>query len=85
MTKKNSAQRKIIQALKSAPLSREDLIHIIQSSGKWAVWRKGASRASKVYASKEAALEGARAIAKGRIILIHNKDGTIQSIKRATS
>lgn len=82
MAKKNSPQKKIVKALKSPrpPLGKR--IHVISSGGKWVVRKHGASRASKVYASKKEALERARSIGKDSTIVVHNKDGSVDSMER---
>lgn len=61
-------------------------VHVISRKDGWAVKRESASRASKVYRTKESAKEGARKISpKGYDIVIHKKDGTIEKWEKAKS
>lgn len=50
--------------------------------GGWKIKRQGGSKASKLFDTKEKALEGGRKIAKSEQpsqLIIHKKDGTIQT------
>lgn len=58
-------------------------IHVISRNGEWAVKSEGASRASKVYKTKDAAVSGATESSKGRDIVIHKRDGSIDKWKKS--
>jgi len=53
-------------------------IHIISRGKKWAVKKKGAKRASKLYDTAGEATWHAINMGKENIIFVHRKDGTIQ-------
>ncbi len=59
--------------------SKERRVHVIKRKDRWAVRKHGASRASKIYHSKEEAVRGAQKLkGKGYDLVIHKKDGSIQ-------
>jgi hypothetical protein len=54
-------------------------VHIIKREDGWAIKKMGASRASRVYGSKEEAVRGGQALRRsGHDLVIHNSDGSIQ-------
>ncbi|MHB9140370.1 MAG: DUF2188 domain-containing protein [Paludibacter sp.] len=58
--------------------------HVVKRSSGWAVKTEGASRASRVYVSKEAAIRGAQKYSTtGSDIVIHKGDGTIQKWEKS--
>lgn len=58
-------------------------VHVISKRDGWAVKKEGAARASKIYETKESAIAGAEKVAKKSYdVVIHKKDGTIQSWKK---
>lgn len=59
-------------------------VHIIASGDKWAVKMAGASRATKIYDTKEEALKRAKSIVKhgnAEVIVNHRDDGSFTIIK----
>ena len=58
-------------------------IHVISRNGGWAVKSEGATRASRVYKTKDAAVKGATKSSKGRDIVIHKRDGSIDEWKKS--
>jgi hypothetical protein len=61
-------------------------VHIISRSGHWAVKKEGASRAVKVYQTKEDAILGSYPyLQMGYDLVIHRKDGSVEQFKRAES
>jgi hypothetical protein len=52
-------------------------VHVISRNGGWAVKKEGNSRASKIYRTKDAAVNGARSSSKGSDVVVHKKDGSI--------
>lgn len=58
-------------------------IHVISRNGGWAVKSEGASRASRVYKTKDAAVSGATKSSRGRDIVIHKRDGSIDKWKKS--
>ena len=59
-------------------------VHIISRKQDWAVKKEGASRASKIYSSKDIAINSSEKLRNtGHDLIIHKKDGTIQDWKKA--
>ncbi len=59
-----------------------DRMHIIKRDTGWAVKREGASKASKVYDTKEEAVKGTDSFSKsGHDVIIHKRDGSIEKWK----
>lgn len=63
---------------KKATNSKGKKIHVISRNGGWAVKTEGASRASKIYSTQAAAVNGAKKSSKGRDVVVHKKDGSIR-------
>jgi hypothetical protein len=60
-------------------------LHIIAKNSQWMVKKEGAIRATKIYKVKKEAIHGAISAAKKgglKEIIIHKKDGTIESVKK---
>jgi uncharacterized protein YdaT len=59
--------------------TRNKRVHVIKRDKGWAVKKQGASRASRIYKSKDEAVEKAQKFKKsGHDLVIHKKDGSIQ-------
>jgi hypothetical protein len=59
-------------------------VHVIKRDEGWAVKKQGTSRASRIYKSKEDAVEGAQKFKKsGHDLVIHKKDGSIQKWEKS--
>ncbi len=55
--------------------------HIVPSkNGKWAVWKNGALRASRVFSSKKEAIGHGKKLSKKEhtILYVHRSDGVVQ-------
>jgi hypothetical protein len=54
--------------------------HVVPSRGGWAVFRSGASRASRVFETRYAAVTYARGLARkeGSVLYVHDRDGTVR-------
>jgi hypothetical protein len=63
---------------KKSTSSKNGRIHVISRSGGWAVKKEGNTKASKIYSTKDAAVKGASKSSKGRDIIVHKKDGSIE-------
>jgi len=68
---------------KRSASSTNKRIHVISRKGGWAVKKEGNIKASKVYSTKAAAVKGAKKTSKGHYVVIHKKDGSIESIEPA--
>ena len=84
MGTKSSVKGKPKMAKKSASSSNKR-IHVISRDGGWAVKKEGNLKASKDYSTKAAAIKGAKRSSKGHYVVIHNKDGSIESIETTES
>ena len=76
---KNSSTSRTFNEIKRGIMAKEKTalrLHIIKRGERWAVKSEGASKASKIYATKEQAASSARK--SGKIVIVHKKDGTIQ-------
>ena len=54
-------------------------LHVVPREGRWSVLRAGASRASRVFTSRDEAIDAARARARSEEgeLYIHGRDGRI--------
>lgn len=68
-------------AKKAANQSKK--IHVISRNGAWAVKSEGATRASRIYKTKDAAVKGATKSSNGRDVVIHKRDGSIDKWKKS--
>ena len=60
-------------------------LHVIARDNEWIVKKEGSQRAQKVYKYKKEAVAGALVTVKkgsARAVVVHKKDGTIESWKR---
>jgi hypothetical protein len=65
--------------------NKTERTHIVKRDKGWAVKKEGSQRATKVYTTKEKAIEGAeKSLHSGIEIIIHKKDGSIQKWKKAS-
>jgi hypothetical protein len=55
--------------------------HVVPNGEKWSVWRSGASRATKTFATQNEAIDRAREIARNQAteLFVHGRDGRIRS------
>jgi hypothetical protein len=59
-------------------------VHIIKRDHDWAVKKEGDMKASRIYASKEDALQYARTYRiKGHDIVVHHTDGSVEKWEKA--
>jgi len=59
-------------------------IHVISRGNRWALIKKGAIRAIKLYLDKEEAiLAGKKYLAKGYDLFVHRRDGMVDLWKKA--
>ncbi len=72
----------VASRLENAALHNSERIHIISQTGRWAVWKEGAKRASKIFDTREEAIAAARKLqsTKEHTIVVHNIDGSIRKV-----
>jgi len=71
------------QMVKKPASSKSKKIHVISRDGGWAVKSEGATRASRIYKTKDAAVSGATKSSRCRDIVIHKRDGSIDKWKKS--
>lgn len=63
---------------------KADRAHIVKRETGWAVKKEGASRAVKLYSTKDEAVKGAQKLKKsGSDLVIHKKDGSIEKWEKS--
>ncbi|UMY65966.1 MULTISPECIES: DUF2188 domain-containing protein [unclassified Flavobacterium] len=77
--RKKTPAAKLTESFKKAVTSNSKRVHVVPSKDGWAVKKEGAVRASVVSPTKAAAVKAANNIKSAERIVIHKKDGTIQS------
>ena len=78
----------VAHRLEQAARQNSGRIHIISQSGRWAVWKEGADRATRVYDTRREAVQAARELQKAdpsKVIVVHNTDASIQKVLRKTN
>ena len=74
---------KAVQSKMSKCTSVENRVHVLTHKNGWAIKREGASKASKVFHTKEAAVNNAVRLKSARNVIVHKKNGAIASWKKA--
>ncbi len=75
--KKNNV--KMTESFRQAGSTNSGRVHVVPSKNGWAVKKEGAIRALVVTDTIEAAVKAAKNVKTAARIVIHKKDGTIQS------
>lgn len=70
---------KLTESFRKAASSNSGRVHVVPTQNGWAVKKEGATRASSVSPTKAEALKAAHSIKSADKIVVHKKDGTIQS------
>ena len=60
----------------------ENRVHVLTNKNGWAIKREGASKASKVFHTKEAAVNRAIRLRSARNVIVHNKNGAIANWRK---
>ena len=71
--------RKLAERFSKAASTNSKRVHVIPSKDGWSVKKEGATRSSAVRSSKVGAIKAAKSLKSVERIIIHKKDGTIQS------
>jgi len=79
MAKARKSTSKMINSFRQAAATNSGRVHVVPSKDGWAVKKEGAVRASAVTSTKAGALKAANSIKSVARIVVHKKDGTIQS------
>lgn len=72
-------EKKLIEKFSKAASSNSGRVHVVPSKDGWAVKKEGAKRASAVKSTKESAVKTAIKLKSTISVIIHKKDGTIQT------
>ena len=81
MTKKTS-KSDLAGKFSKAASSNSNRVHVVPSKDGWSVKKEGAKRSTAVKSTKEAAIKAAKNVKSAVRIVVHKKDGTIQSNKK---
>jgi hypothetical protein len=74
-----TVKTKLSSKFKKAASTNSGRVHVVPSRGAWSVKKEGSSRSYVVRPTKESALIAARKMKSVESIIVHEKDGTIQS------
>lgn len=78
MTQKPS-KGKLTRKFSKAASTNSGRVHVVPSKSGWSVKKEGAKRSTAVRKTKEGAMKVARDLKPATRIIVHKKDGTIQS------
>ncbi len=76
---RKSIGKKMTDSFRQAAASNSGRVHVVPSKDGWAVKKEGAVRASVLSSTKAGAVKAANNIKSVDRIVVHKKDGTIQS------
>jgi Uncharacterized protein conserved in bacteria (DUF2188) len=76
---KNLKQARLAEKFSKAAATNNRRVHIVESKDGWSVKKEGAKRATVVMSTKEAAVKAAKNVKSALRIVVHKKDGTIQT------
>ena len=79
---KNRSKNILIRKFTKAASTNSNRVHVVPSKDGWSVKKEGAKRSTAVRPTKEGALKAARNVKSAERIVVHKKDGTIQSNKK---
>ena len=74
-----SEQSRIVEKFRKAASTNSGRVHIVPSKDGWSVKKEGAKRASSVQTTKASAVKVASSLKSAERLIIHRKDGTIQT------
>lgn len=76
---KKARKSNLTQKFSKAASTNSGRIHVVPSKDGWSVKKEGAKRSTVVKSTKEGAIKAAKSVKSVDRIVIHKKDGTIQS------
>jgi len=79
MAKARKSGGKMTDSFRQAAATNSGRVHVVPSKDGWAVKKEGAVRASVLSSTKAGAVKAANNIKSADRIVVHKKDGTIQS------
>jgi hypothetical protein len=71
--------KKLTEKFREAAASNSKRVHVVPSEGAWAVKKEGSKRAAAVKKTKAAAVIAANSMKSAERVIVHKKDGTIQT------
>lgn len=74
-----NVKKNLTDKFKTAATNNSGRVHVVPSKDGWAVKKEGAKRASVVVATKTGAVKAANNLKSSVRIIVHKKDGTIQT------
>jgi len=79
---KKTNRSKLTGKFTKAASSNSNRVHVVPSKDGWSVKKEGSKRATAVKPTKEGAIKAAKNVKSAERIVVHKKDGTIQSNKK---
>lgn len=76
---KQITHSKLSEKFRTAASTNNGRVHVVPSKDGWSVKKEGSKRATVVTATKESAVQAASRLQSAERIVVHKKDGTIQS------
>lgn len=76
---KMTKEKKLAEKFSKAAAENSGRVHIVPNKDGWAVKKEGAKRATVVKTTREGAVRAASSMNSAERVIIHKKDGTIQS------
>lgn len=76
---KNNDKKDLTEKFRKAASTSTGRVHVVPSHDGWSVKKEGAKRATVVKATKQGAVKAATDMKYTARIIVHKKDGTIQS------
>lgn len=81
-TKAKKSSKELREKFGKAASGNSGRIHVVPSKDGWSVKKEGATRASAVAPTKDSAIRKANSLSSAKQVIVHKKDGTIQTNKK---
>jgi hypothetical protein len=72
-------KKKLTEKFSKAAITNNGRVHIVHSKDGWSVKREGSKRATVIKTTKASAVKAAKGIKSASRIIVHSKDGSIQT------
>jgi len=76
---KKATKSSLTSKFSKAASTNSGRVHVVPSKSGWSVKKEGAKRSTAVRQTKDGAIRAAREVKSSERIIVHKKDGTIQS------
>lgn len=82
MAKQSQNQSALAEKFSQAAANNSGRVHVVPSRDGWAVKKEGVTRALVVKPTKATAVKAAKDIKSASKVVVHKRDGTIQSLAK---